>query len=72
VKRTGRILLALLFSIVALVVVLFLSCALIGILNLNYHDEWTVGGAFVVALAASIATFIFSMKKTREEKNLPD
>jgi hypothetical protein len=59
-----------LVSIAAFVVVLLLSSWLIMTLNLNYHDGWTVGGAFFVALAVSGATFFFSMKKTRKEKNL--
>jgi hypothetical protein len=70
VNLFGRILIALLFSIAAFFVVLFVSSGLIMMLNLNYHDGLTVGGAFFIALAVSISIFVFSMKKTRKEKNL--
>ncbi len=66
----GRILIALLLSIVVFLGVIFLCSGLIAVLNLNYHDEWIVGGAFFVALAVSISIFVYSMKKTRKEKNL--
>jgi hypothetical protein len=64
-KLVGRILIALLFSIAAFIGALYLASFLILPLGLNYHDGWTVFGAFLIALAASSGTFIISMRKTK-------
>jgi len=60
----GRISIAVLLSIAALLLTFVLGGYFLLLFDPHYHDGIAFGGSAVLGLVASVATFLASMKKT--------